>query len=331
MNFEISNTGKSLSKVQMNAIFDRFYQTNGKNDGTGIGLALVKELSNLHGGSVIVKSKTDQFTTFRVQLCVAKNKFKNAIVKIENIQKSLSQPLSAETDIEIDEALSNDSDLPILLIVEDSTDVRHLLADTFEKNYKVYSAKDGKEGIALALEYIPDIILSDVMMPEKDGIALTKTLKEDELTSHIPIILLTAKAGDVNELEGLDVGADDYITKPFNKKILQSKVANIIAQRKKLQSRYSQVVILKPKDIAITSLDEIFLEKVQRILDENLVESSFTIEDFSVSVGMSRMQLHRKLKALTGLSASRIYSFPTIKISFPNFSYFGSKRFGSML
>jgi YesN/AraC family two-component response regulator len=165
------------------------------------------------------------------------------------------------------------------------------------------------------LEQVPDLILSDVMMPGTDGIELTRTLKADERSSHIPIILLTAKAGDANALTGINVGADDYITKPFNQKLLKSKVASLIALRKKLQSRYSQEVILRPKDIAITSVDERFLEKVQAVLDEKLVDGSFSTEAFSKAVHMSRMQLHRKLKALTGLSATEFVRSQRLKLA----------------
>ena len=166
-----------------------------------------------------------------------------------------------------------------------------------------------------ALEQIPDLIISDIMMPEKDGIALTNELKNDERTAHIPIILLTAKAGDESKFIGIETGADDYITKPFDKKLLSLKVKKLIESRKNLQNRYSQELILTPKDIAITSIDEKFFEKVQTILDVKLVESSFSIEDFSKAVGMSRMQLHRKIKAITGLSASEFIRSQRLKLA----------------
>lgn len=153
------------------------------------------------------------------------------------------------------------------------------------------------------------------MMPEKDGITLTKELKNDERSAHIPIILLTAKAEVESQFKGIDTGADDYITKPFDKKLLALKVEKLIESRKQLQLRYSQELILLPKDIAITNLDEIFLKKVQEILDRNLVESSFSVTDFSEAVGMSRMQLHRKLKALTGLTASEFIRSQRLKLA----------------
>jgi DNA-binding response OmpR family regulator len=208
-----------------------------------------------------------------------------------------------------------DSELPILLVVDDNADIRALLKSNFKNSYNILTANDGAKGVQLAIEHVPDLIISDVMMPVKDGIALANELKNDERTSHIPIILLTAKAGEENELEGIETGADDYITKPFSNKILRSKVAKLIELRKQLQARYSQDVFLKPKDIAITPMDEHFFEKVQFVLDEKLVEPAFSAEEFSKSVNMSRMQLHRKLKALTGLSASAFIRSQRLKLA----------------
>ena len=315
INFEVRNTGKGLTKQQMNTIFDRFYQSDDFNEGVGIGLSLVKELSELHKGNITVSQEKDQWTTFSVHLCADKKKFKNAVIMATSTNKKDIPSIVQESKEFQDDVTIADNGLPILLIVEDNTDVQLLLFDTFKNSYKVFIASNGEEGIAKALEYIPDIIVSDVMMPIKDGVALTKTLKKDERSSHIPIVLLTAKAGDDNKLVGIDGGADDYITKPFNQKILISKVNNLIALRKKLQSRYSQEVILKPKDIAITSVDERFLEKVQRVLDEHLSDSTFTVAVFSKAVHMSRMQLHRKLKALTGLSTSEFVRSQRLKLA----------------
>ncbi len=315
LKFEISNTGKGLTKNQIKTIFNRFYQTDGHNEGAGVGLSLVKELTELHNGSILVNSKPNDWITFMVSISLDKSKLKNVVLKESTSLNVEMLPTVLKEESAQKETFFHESELPILLIVEDNDDVRLVLGNTFKKEYQVIQASNGEQGILKALELVPDIIISDLMMPIKDGIELTKTLKEDERTSHIPIILLTAKAGDENELIGIDVGADDYITKPFNQKILKSKTASLINLRKKLQSRYSQEVILKPKDIAITTVDERFLEKVQQVLDKKLTESSFTIEDFSKDVHMSRMQLHRKLKALTGLSASEFLRSQRLKLA----------------
>ncbi|CAN0591502.1 unnamed protein product, partial [Ectocarpus sp. 12 AP-2014] len=311
----IGNSGDGLTNSQMKTIFNRFYQTDGQNNGVGVGLSLVKELVELHGGKINVTSELHKWTIFEVFLTVDKTKLKNAEIKKTADALPLPKILDPEiNELQIEETLK-DTELPILLIVEDNADVRILLTDTFKNDYEVVEAENGETGVLKALDIIPDIIISDIMMPIKDGIALTNTLKNDERTSHIPIILLTAKAGDKNELAGINVGVDDYITKPFNQKILKSKTASLVALRKKLQSRYSQEVILRPKDIAITSIDEKFLERVQKILDERLAESTFSIEQFSAAVHMSRMQLHRKLKALTGLSASEFIRSQRLKLA----------------
>ena len=315
LKIQVKNSGKGLTKNQTRHLFNRFYQTDGQNEGTGIGLSLIKELVELHGGHITVSSKMEEWTLFEVVIKLDKDSFKNA--KIKEIKEPLSQPgrRSIASPMRQNPEGEENKEFPIALLVEDNPDVGVLLTDTFKQEYRAVLTKNGQEGIEKALELIPDIIISDIMMPIKDGIQLTKTLKKNEKTSHIPIVLLTAKAGDKNELIGIETGADDYITKPFNKKILMSKVNSLITQRNRLRARYSQEVILKPKDIAVTSVDTQFLEKVQKILDEKLVESSFSTEQFSKATHMSRMQLHRKLKALTGLSASEFIRSQRLKLA----------------
>ncbi|MFP4846549.1 response regulator [Winogradskyella sp. PE311] len=305
LHFIVKNSGIVLTADEIKHIFQRFYQTKDQNQGTGIGLALVKELVDLHKGTIDVDSTPNQWTTFRVVIPVDKQSFKNEtfIAKTEDLKVN-TQALIEQKQAVITEEEFTDTDEPILLLVEDNEDVRLLLKQTFENNYNIITAPNGEKGIELALEHIPDLIISDIMMPVKDGIALTEQLKTDERTSHIPIILLTAKAGDENKLTGLEVGADDYITKPFNSKLIITKAEKLIENRRLLQQRYSQELVLLPKDISITNLDEQFLDKVQTTLDKNLIEPSFNVTEFSEAVGMSRMQLHRKLKALTGLTAS---------------------------
>ncbi|MEM7380523.1 MAG: helix-turn-helix domain-containing protein, partial [Bacteroidota bacterium] len=166
-----------------------------------------------------------------------------------------------------------------------------------------------------ALETIPDVIISDIMMPEMDGLELCAFLKQDERTSHIPVILLTARAGEEDQYEGLENGADDYVTKPFKIKLIKSRVQNLINSRRLLRQRYSQEIVLKPRDIAITNLDEQFLTRVQDVLDANLTEPAFKVKEFSEHMGMSRMQLHRKLKALTGHTASEFIRSQRLKMA----------------
>jgi len=319
--FEVKNTGLGLSKEEQAKVFERFYQLNENKQGVGIGLALVKELVNLHKGKITVESIPDEWTTFKVALPIHKEAFnEKEIVNEEAIKSTNEEIIIPESLGETSETnsitnTSSDADNLILLIVDDNADIRTYVSTIFKDTYTILTAKNGQEGIDLAIEHIPDIIISDVMMPVKNGIELCNTVKVDERTSHIPVILLTAKAGEENEIEGIKTGADDYVTKPFNEKLLQLRVEKLIESRKKLQERYSQEVILRPKDIAITPIDEQFLQRLQKVLDDKLVESSFSIEDFSQAVGMSRMQLHRKLKALTGLSASEFIRSQRLKLA----------------
>ncbi len=311
---KVKNSGVGLTKDELSNLFTRFYQTDEQNQGAGIGLALVKELVELHKGFINVNSESNNWVEFSVMLPVDKKSFKNEVFIDASKTEELVVRQSINQSENIDDVF-NDNDKPILLIIEDNTDVRTLLKQTFEDDYNIITAINGQIGIDLAIEHVPDIIISDIMMPIKDGVELTKSLKNNELTSHIPIILLTAKAGDENELKGIETGADDYITKPFNSKLLKTKTSNLIEIRRKLQSRYSQEIILTPKDIAVTNLDEQFLNKVQQIFKNNLIEPSFSIEDFSKAAGMSRMQLHRKIKALTGLSASGFVRSQRLKLA----------------
>ncbi|WP_136468315.1 response regulator [Flagellimonas onchidii] len=302
----ISNTGNTLTKEAQARLFERFYRADDTQQGAGIGLALVKELVQLHKGSINVSSSAEELTTFSMALPVKPSDFAESERRVQKGKIS-----SLKNEITLKESHSNPpnpailkEDSPILLIVDDNTDIRTYVGNMFNETYNVVKAKNGAEGVQLALEYIPDIVISDVMMPIKNGLELCETLKNDERTSHIPIILLTAKAGEENELDGVKTGADDYITKPFHEGILKERVKNLIDVRKKLQLRYSQEVVLRPKDIAITTVDEKFLTKLQQIMDEKLTDPSFSVVQFCEAVGMSRMQLHRKLKALLGFSTT---------------------------
>lgn len=319
LHFSVKNSGDGLSQSEISQIFERFYQLNENKEGVGIGLALVKELVTLHKGTINVESTLNDWTTFTVIMPIRKEVFtENEFalqeeVFIKTTRESTIMQKPEVNDSETD--TKKNEETPILLIVDDNADIRTYVSSLFKNTYRVLKANDGKEGIDMAIENVPDIIISDIMMPIENGIDLCNTLKVDERTSHIPIILLTAKAGEENEIEGIKTGADDYITKPFNEELLKIRVEKLIESRKKLQLRYSQEVILRPKDIAITSIDERFLKRVQKVLDDKLVESSFSIENFSKAVGMSRMQLHRKLKALTGLSASEFIRSQRLKLA----------------
>ncbi|WP_297705183.1 two-component regulator propeller domain-containing protein [uncultured Eudoraea sp.] len=303
----VKNTVENLSEIEVDRLFTRFYQKDEYAEGIGVGLSLVKELVNLYRGEVSVRIEDHNMIHFRVILPLERELFESIeILNTTEVNEKLTGPADRVGLNKASNALSNRTKekLSLVLIVEDHKEIRDFLKSAWDKKYQLYEAENGKLGIEKALEIIPDLIITDVRMPILDGIELCNTLKTDERTSHIPIILLTAGQGEENELKGLQSGADDFITKPFKLKILEKRVENLIESRKALRSLYSQEVILKAKDIAITPTDEIFLNKVQHLLDEQLSNPDFNAAAFSRNVGMSRMQLHRKLLAYSGLSTT---------------------------
>lgn len=300
----IKNTVSRKTTLEVEKLFTRFYQQDEYSEGAGVGLSLVKELVNLHQGEIIVQIENENNIHFQVHLPIQKETF----LSIEQIE-IITEPHKSIDNIIFDgnqKVLENPDkeEFPILLVVEDHEEVRQFIKSVWKNKYRVFEAKDGRQGIEKALEIVPDLIITDVRMPICNGIELCNTLKTDERTSHIPIILLTAGIGEEQELKGLQSGADDFITKPFKLRVLQTKVENLIATRKTLRDRYSQEMVLKAKDIAITPTDTLFFNRMQNVLDKQLSNPDFSVELFCQSVGMSRMQLHRKLMAFTGLSTS---------------------------
>ena len=306
----ILNNGSTINPKDIDKLFNRYYRGDSNQEGTGIGLALVKELVTLSKGSIVANVINTDDIQFTITLPITKEAF--------NIEDIIETPRIVKSPKKNPEIKHKQFDKkPLILVVEDDKDIRNYLKSCLEDTYKIITAANGKTGINKALKNIPDLIVSDVMMPLVNGIELCNTLKSNELTSHIPIILLTAKGDDESELEGLNAKADDYMTKPFKSRILETRIANLIALRKALRSRYNQEIIHKAKDIAITSLDETFLNKVEDVFKDNLTDSNFDAEAFSKKMLMSRMQLHRKLKALTGLSTTEFLRSQRLKIAIP--------------
>lgn len=298
---EVKNSLDIALTVETEKLFDRFYQQNEYTEGVGVGLSLVKELVKLYKGMIHVT--TNEFEiNFNVVLPLDKEVFTEGEVEILK-----------QRQLEPDTALLNTIDLapetriadnPILLVVEDNLEVRNFIVRSLKRKFQIIEASNGQEGLELALAHVPDIVLSDIRMPIKNGIELCNLLKKDDRTSHIPVILLTADTGEENEFKGLESGADDFINKPFKLRILEKRLDNLINLRKALRDRYSQEFILKPTDISLTSTDEVFLNKLQKVIDEEFSNPEFNALNFSKKLGMSRMQLHRKLLAYTGLSTS---------------------------
>ena len=314
----IENNSTFLSNQELEKLFDRFYQTDTKNEGVGIGLSLVKELVLLSHGTIKAQNTKQQTILFSVSIPIFRNAYSKNEIDLDDFKKEekqfYSKYFSKSESKQTNEGFIN-KDLPILLIVEDDSDIRNFIKKSFSKKYQVIEAENGQIGIEKALNFIPNIIISDIMMPEVNGIELCQQLKTNECTSHIPIVLLTAKVEEKDQYKGLKIGADAYITKPFKLQLLESQIENILINRALLYKRYSQEITLKPKDVVITNLEEQFLKRMQDVLDNKLIESSFTIEEFSQALGMSRMQLHRKLKALTGSSPSEFIRLQRLKLA----------------
>ncbi|PWK22349.1 signal transduction histidine kinase [Arcicella aurantiaca] len=306
----VSDTGIGIPADSLNYIFDHFYQVVHKHhtsEGSGIGLALTKELVELHQGTIDVTSQIGKGTTFRILLPIC--------ASIQQTPAKLAQQNGTITDFEpismVDgSALTstdtqNDELQPLILLVEDNDDVRNYLHVRLCKKYNVIEATNGEEGLQLCLERIPDLIISDILMPKMNGIDMCRALKNDVQTSHIPLILLTAQTDSANKIEGLETGADDYVSKPFDSNELEIRVKNLINSRKLLAERFAQSrkLILEPSEITITPLDELFMKKVLVCIEANISDSDFRVEDLGKELGMSRMPLYKKIKALTGQTA----------------------------
>jgi DNA-binding response OmpR family regulator/two-component sensor histidine kinase len=300
LQISVRDNGIGISKEQLPYIFDRFHQANPihENQGTGIGLALVKELLVIMDGSIDVESDLDRGTTFSL------------LLPIQNKAPFVSQPegyefipIILEEDSIQEEAPDSENELPILLIIEDNADVTYYLQTCLQDQYQILTSRNGNEGIEKAFEILPDLIISDVMMPVKDGFEVCATLKEDERTSHIPIILLTAKATTEDKLTGLTHGADAYLIKPFEKAELIIRLNNLLEIRQTLQKKYSNILISSQTfDVPIETKADSFIEKTEIIVLSHLEDETFSIHELARELHLSRSQVHRKIKALTGMS-----------------------------
>lgn len=298
----VRDTGIGIPEDELEKIFIRFYRVENNrftySEGTGIGLTLVSEYMKLMKGSVKVKSSPGKGSEFVIKLPVTHNAEIEEIVfgKVSTLQKEEVSNLKYVSGNGI-------FNHPRLLVIEDNPELREYLIRLLENDYQVLTAENGIRGIELATEHIPDIVLSDVMMPGKDGFQVCKELKNDFRTSHIPIVLLTARADAESRIAGLEMGADAYLTKPFNKRELQICLHNILVQRETLRLKFNQVFEKRPDEQEL-GLNAKFLEKVIGILEKNYKNDRYGIHHLYSDLGISRVQLHRKLTALTGQSAS---------------------------
>ena len=302
----VKDSGAGIPADQLDKVFDRFYQIDNSHtrqqEGSGIGLALAKELAELHKGNIKVESTSNAGSIFTLSLLKDRSHLSDKDIVIDKDLKASKDHHPIQVPSEVELAAPNIDNAMELLIVEDNDDMRQFLKHTLLPHYNIVEAIHGEHGWELALEKIPDIIISDVMMPQMDGVELCSKLKSDQRTSHIPVILLTAKADKPSKLQGLEMGADDYLAKPFDPQELLVILRNRIAQRKRLRERFSREITLQPNDIAITSTDERFLRKAMDIVEQHMSNLDFNVTAFREEMGISRMQLQRKLKALTDQS-----------------------------
>ena len=305
----VADNGCGISSDELPYIFDRFYQAKNAGRGTGIGLAIVKAFTELHHGEVSATSVEGKGSTFTIHIPVRqKGEVTNQpIEKIEQLVEPSSAQEVPNQARHIDELIQPyQTDKPEVLIIDDNIDIRTYLRSVLSEKYNVSEAADGKAGLELARKIVPDIVLSDIMMPVMDGLAFCQQLKTDKAISHIPVILLTARSLDEQRAEGYEHGADAYLSKPFSLRLLLSRIDNLIESRKKLNQTWSKGVEDDEIGNISNEIDKSFLKQLRKIIQENLANSDLSVEQIGDEIGLSRVQLYRKVKALTGYSPVEI-------------------------
>jgi len=307
LEIRIKDTGIGIPAESLPHIFNRFYQVDGSStreqEGTGIGLALTKELVELHKGQIAVSSKVEEGTEFTIQFPIGDLSDENENPYKLSAPNNLYDNITNVVDTSVSKLIPNtlnpeSSNQEIVLIVEDNSDVRTYIHEQLEIDYKIIEAANGEEGVSIAQKEIPDLIITDVMMPKKDGYQFCKEIRSNEKTSHVPIIMLTAKAGLDNKIEGLEIGVDAYLTKPFSARELKVRVKNLIYQRKELRKRFSKSLIIKPSEVTAILIDQEFLIKVTNTIESNFEDEQFSVDKLAENMNMSVSQLNRKLNAL---------------------------------
>ena len=312
--FTVANTGSMISVEHIRNIFDRFYRIDMHHAGSGIGLALVKAFVELHKGTISVESDEKQGTIFTVDLPM----------QTCEVTVSVDSPLSSSIGASVSSALNNaqvaeeeepekdyDSSKPSVLVIDDNADIRSYVYSLLHTDYTVIEAVDGSDGIRKAMKYVPDLIISDVMMPGIDGIECCRRLKSELQTCHIPVILLTACSLDEQRIQGYDGGADSYISKPFSSQLLLARVRNLIDSHRRLKQLFGDRHTLAKEDVC--DMDKNFVEKFKSLLDAKLGDSNLNVEDLGKDMGLSRVQLYRKIKSLTNYSPNELLRIARLK------------------
>lgn len=295
----VKDSGIGIPPEAQQKIFERFYQhtlpAHIANEGSGIGLSITKEFVRLHDGQISVESAEGNGSTFSILLPL-----QEAGEDTSPGQKEQKTELAASETLPEISADTSRKDKPVLLLVEDNDEFRAYLREVLIRDYQIIEAANGKAGLTMTLEKIPDLIVSDVMMPEMDGMEMCRIIKADNRVSYIPIILLTARAEDEQQLQGYETGAEAYITKPFRLAILQVRIKNLIRQRETFRKQFQQHIKIQPAEVATQSLDEQFISKAVKVVEVNIANTDFTVEDLSAEMAMSRVYLYKKLLSLTG-------------------------------
>ena len=322
LRLDVKDTGKGISQDEADKIFERFFQAKGAASGTGIGLALVKSFVELHHGEARVESEPGKGSDFIVVIPRKQEGDSQVIHNDVDIVDNSANASASDGKNVVDESVlqyiddgdrsrgkvqqlvSENTNRPTVLVIDDNTDIRQYERTLLQDEYIVLEAADGKEGLSVAIKEVPDLVICDVMMPVMDGLEFTEQLKTNTATSHIPVIMLTAKNLEEHRAEGYEHGADSYITKPFHSKVLLARIENLLRQRQLLKHLYqgSQEAEKEISESHLEDRDKQFLKQLQTIIQQNLSDSEFGVEDMGQQIGLSRVQLYRKVKAMTGSS-----------------------------
>ena len=322
LRLDVKDTGKGISQDEADKIFERFFQAKGAASGTGIGLALVKSFVELHHGEARVESEPGKGSDFIVVIPREQEGNSQVIHNDVDIVDNSANASASDGKNVVDESVlqyiddgnrsrgkvqqlvSENTNRPTVLVIDDNTDIRQYERTLLQDEYIVLEAADGKEGLSVAIKEVPDLVICDVMMPVMDGLEFTKQLKTNTATSHIPVIMLTAKNLEEHRAEGYEHGADSYITKPFHSKVLLARIENLLRQRQLLKNLYqgSKEAEKEISEAHLEDRDKQFLKQLQAIIQKNLSDSEFGVEDMGQQIGLSRVQLYRKVKAMTGSS-----------------------------
>ena len=313
LKISISDTGIGIPPKDLERVFERFYRVenaeNGNQTGTGVGLHIVSEYVKLHKGDIGVESRLGKGSTFTLMI-PANQHIHEEIISQNIVEPEIPEELTPEEVVVVEDSKGK---LPLMLVVDDNEDFRNFISALFTESYRILKAEDGEVALKIILDKMPDLIICDVMMPKMDGFELCRAVKQDIRISHIPIILLTAKAGDENKYRGLEAGAEDYIAKPFNMEMLSLKVSRIIERQKKTRDQFKHKVEITTAEVEITSMDEKFVKKAVTLVETNIANGDFLVEDLCREMGMSRVYFYKKILSLTDKTPSEFIRFIRLK------------------